>query len=204
MTKKLIITSFIALLGACSSPNINNIDNHTLQIVLDDKRVIKGYGKVVYENRVNLSNIQIYQQVYKMDSGIYLTYEDAMVGTSYKYNFGVGRTIDIIFSDYNSKIINSKGNIYFIELTNYSEKMYLILENINKKRLKLVYGFNKELFNDLYKMVIENENIVLKSVKQKNQQQISKSQEYINSSWNQRNIILDGIVTKMGGGKYGG
>jgi hypothetical protein len=203
MNRKLIIASFIALFSACSSPHIQKIDNHTLQIVLDDKKVIKGYGKVVYENRINLSNINIYQQVYKMDSGIYLTYEDATVATGYKYNFGVSRTVDIVFSDYNSKIINNKGNIYFIELTNYSEKMYLILENINKKRLKLIYGFNKELFIDLYKTLIKDDNIILKSLKPKNKHSISKPQEYINSSWNQRNIILDGIITKVGGGKYG-
>ena len=197
---KLIISTLTVLVGACASPSIQQVDDYTLQIQLDDTRTIKGYGKILYKSRVNLSNINIYQYVYMMEDGLILTYEDAQVGTSYKLSYGVKRMVDIIFPNYNISSIESKGNFYFISLKNYNETIYLILENINKKRYKLVYGFDKNTFNNLFNTIVNDKDIVIKSkAKHKSNDITVDPKNYIQSGWNQRNITLDVILTKTGG-----
>ena len=200
---KLLITSLTLLIGACASPSIHKVDDYTLQIELDDKRTIKGQGRSIYKSRVNLSNINIYQNVYMMQDGLILTYEDAVIGTGYQFSYGVNRMVDIIFPDYNTKSLENKGNFYFVELKNYSETIYLILENINKKRYKLVYGFDKTTFDKLFDTIMNSKEIVIESkLKTRNTKVIADPQNYVESGWNQRNIILDGILTKVGGQLY--
>ena len=197
---KTIITSLAILLGACASPKIHKVDDYTLQIEFDDNKAITGYGKIIYKSRVNLTNINIYQNVYKLDSGLILTYEDASISTGYQFNYGVNKMVGIIFNDYNAKIISNKGNFYFIELQNYNETLYLILDNMNKKRYKLVYGFDKDTFYNIYDQVINDVQALVNSdTTNKKSIKTKEPQLYINSSWNQRNIILDVILTKIGG-----
>ena len=74
---------------------------------------------------------------------------------------------------------------------------------MNKKRYKLVYGFNKKTFDELFDTIINNKDIVIESkLKTKNTKTIANPQDYIESGWNQRNIILDVILTKVGGQLY--
>jgi len=197
---KLLITSLTLLMGACASPNIQQVGDYTLQIQLDENRTIKGYGEIIYKSRVNLTNINIYQDVYQMQDGLILTYEDAVISTGYQFSYGVNRMVDIIFPDYNTKSLKNKGNFYFIELNNYTETVYLILENMNKKRYQLVYGFDKKTFDELFDTIVNSKEIVIESkLKTKNTKKIADPQNYVESGWNQRNIILDVILTKVGG-----
>ena len=187
-------------MGACASPNIQQVGDYTLQIQLDENRTIKGYGEIIHKSRVNLTNINIYQDVYQMQDGLILTYEDAVISTGYQFSYGVNRMVDIIFPDYNTKSLKNKGNFYFIELNNYTETVYLILENMNKKRYQLVYGFDKKTFDELFDTIVNSKEIVIESkLKTKNTKKIADPQNYVESGWNQRNIILDVILTKVGG-----
>ncbi len=194
---KIILTSLIALLSSCASPHIN-VNDYTLSITLENNRTINAYGNKSFERKINLSNINIYQYVYTMDSGPVLTYEDAIVATQYRLNYGIPQIIDIVFTDYNVKSISHKGNIHFFKLTNYHETLYLIVDNMNKKRVKLVYGFDKKTFESLYNAIVNNDrNIVLENFTKKKRTLAFDPETYINSSWNQKNIILDGILTKV-------
>ena len=199
---KLIITSITILIGACASPSIKQANN-TLQIQLDDKSIIQGYGNIIYKGRVNLTNINIYQNVYKMNNGLILTYEDAITDTSYKLSYGVNRMVDIIFPGFQRQNIQNKGNLYFIELKSTDKILYLILENMNKKRYKLVYGFDQNSFKKLFTAISTESEVAIQSqLVPANNKVIINPKLYIHSKWNEKNIIMDGILTKVGARPY--
>lgn len=199
--KKLLITSLVVTLSGCiTSSSIAQIDNHALQIQFDTNKTITGHGEIIYKNRVNLTNIYIDQYVYKLDSELILSYEDAVVGTTYQFNYGVNRMLSIIFSEYNTSVIDNKVNLYFIELKNETEVIYLILNNINKKRYKFIYGFNKDTFNGIYNSIMNDKEVLVHSaVRHDKDKIISNPQKYIHSNWNPKNIVLDTILQKVGG-----
>jgi len=183
------------LMGACASSHIQ----------LDDKKITQGYGDVIYKSRVNLTNINIYQKVYKMNNGSVLTYEDAIIGTGYKLSYGVNRMVDIIFPGFHTQKIHNKGNLYFLELKGTDKTLYLILNNINKKRYKLVYGYNQENFKELFTTVTNEKETVLQvksaPVHIRNEA-IINPELFIYSKWSEKNIIMDTILTKVGARPY--
>ena len=192
---KLVIISMSMLMGACASSHIQ----------LDDKKITQGYGDVIYKSRVNLTNINIYQKVYKMNNGSVLTYEDAIIGTGYKLSYGVNRMVDIIFPGFHTQKIHNKGNLYFLELKGTDKTLYLILNNINKKRYKLVYGYNQENFKELFTTVTNEKETVLQvksaPVHIRNEA-IINPELFIYSKWSEKNIIMDTILTKVGARPY--
>jgi len=194
--KFFFITS-ILLLSACSMPHIEQ-DNHKLSIIMHDKSIIHGVGKLIYENRVNLNNLNIEQQVYLMNNNSVLTYEDARVATSYVYSYGMNKTIGLIFPQYQYDIVETKGNMYFFKLSNKNDVLYMILENINKKRIKMVYGLNQKTFQTIYQMLVNDKKILDTSSKD-NQSILEDKSIYVKSRWNSKNIILDTIISKVGG-----
>ena len=193
----IVITSLIAVLSACSMPHIEN-NNNTLQITQKDKSSIKGTGKLMYESRVNLVDIDVQQKVYLMDNGSVLTYEDAPVSTGYVYSYGMRRTIGIIFPQYSYDLIDTKANIYFFKLYSKTDTEYLILEHMNKKRIKLVYGLSESVFQSIFDSLV-NDKKMPNSIDVTSQKILDDKSLYIKSRWNSKNLILDGIITKMGG-----
>ena len=186
------------MFSACTTPHIQN-NNNILEITMKDKSIVKGSGKILYENRVNLLNINVLQKVYRMDNGSILTYEDAPVSTAYVYSYGMKRTVGIVFPQYSNNLIDIQGNIFFFKLTNEKSTLYMILENINKKRIKFVYGLDQNLFQSIYSSLATGSK-VLKNNKSDDSENIQEDKTiYIKSRWNNKNIILDGIITKTGG-----
>ena len=193
---KTILTSLMVLFSACSTPHIKNI-NDTLQITSKEQSLISDTGKVLYESRVNLVNINVLQKVYKMSNGSILTYEDASLSTGYIYSYGMSRTVGLIFPQYNTELLDTQANMYFFKLSNEKDTLYMILENMNKKRIKLLYGFTKESFTNISKSIVNNKEINITSAINLNES--TSYDSYVKSRWNSKNIILDTIITKMGG-----
>ena len=191
------------LLGGCSMHHIQTNEKDMLAISLNSKNIVKGNGCVIYEKNVRISHINIYQKIFKMNNGTVLTYEDAIVDIGYILNHGMKRIISSIFSSYQYDIIDYKDNIYFVKLHTKNKQLYLIIENLNKKRLKIVYGFSEQMFHYIQFKVIHNKPIV------KNNSNSSKSITaatsitnpaiYISSTWSEKNIILDTLVRKAAG-----
>jgi len=203
MRKKILITTLLLTFFGCSSPSIKREGNETLRIEIDSKTVVEASGEIIYKSRVNLSNINIYQYVYKMKSGRYLTYEDASVATGYKFYYGINRTIDIIFPKYQTEILNSNGNLYFVKLTNTDNSaVYLILENINKKRLKFLYGFDKNELQSIYNSLHLQSKVESINSKVTDKKNDSAPEDFIISNWSYKNIILDGLLMKYGSRGY--
>ena len=185
------------MFSACTTPHIHNNKN-ILEITMKDKSVVKGIGELIYQNRVNLVNIDIEQKVYLMNNGSILTYEDAPVSTGYVYSYGMKRTVGIIFPQYNYDLIDTKGNIFFFKLSNQNETEYMILENMNKKRIKFVYGLSEKIFQSIFDTLV-NRKKMPDNITSKNQKVIKDKTLYIKSKWNSKNIILDTIIKKVGG-----
>ena len=196
--KIIIITTLALLFSACTTPHIENTNN-VLEITMNKTSIIKGRGELIYKSRVNLVNINIDQKVYLMDNGSVLTYEDAPLSSGYTYNYGMRRTVGIIFSQYSYNLVSTKGNIYFFKLTDKERTLYLILENINKKRVKMVYGLSSKVFEAIADSLNTEKNLLLEDSSVHNSIHKDKS-IYIKSNWNTKNIVLDNIITKMGGG----
>ena len=85
---KILLTTLLLFLNACTSPSLEHQDNQ-LEILMHNKSIVKGVGKQIYEKRVILSNINIYQKVYLMSNNRVLTYEDVKIGTKSIYNVKV-------------------------------------------------------------------------------------------------------------------
>lgn len=192
--KTIIIISLCILLSACTIPHIEH-KNNTLLISMHNKNLIKATGKLIFEHRVNLINLYIDQKVYLMESGSVITYEDATVTSGYQYNHGMKRTVGIIFFNYSYDLLDTKGNLFFFKLTNREDTQYMILENMNKKRVKMVYGLDEYTFNNIFHALSKNEKIP-KSLEQTKQKLVHDKSTYIKSNWSNKNIILDTLITK--------
>jgi len=192
--KTILISSLCILLSACATPHIEHTNN-TLLISMHNKSLIKEKGKLLYKNRVNLINLHIDQKVYLMDSGSIITYEDAAVTSGYQYNHGMKRTVGIIFPRYRYNLFKTKGNLFFFKLTNQQDTQYMILENMNKKRVKLVYGLDKYTFNNIFHALSKNDKIP-KAIEHTKQKLVNDKSTYIKSNWSSKNIILDTLIRK--------
>jgi hypothetical protein len=134
-----------------------------------------------------------------MQSGQLITYEDALVSSGYKFNYGMGKTIGLIFPEYKYDLLDTKGNLHFFKLINKQDTVYLILENINKKRIKIIYGLNENLFNEIFNRLIHNKvGSLRKSIDPKKKAIDKNKSVYIKSRWSSKNIILDTIIVKIG------
>jgi|GEM_PF-5244978 len=196
--------SMSLILTSCTSPAIKYDNKNTLSITLNEKIITKGTGSIAYENRVNLSNINIYQKVFVLDSGMIVTYEDAYVSSGYKFSYGVNRTIGIVFPNYSYKLVSMQGNLHFYELSTDTTKIYLIVQNMNAKGLRLVYGMDKNIFKKIQRAVKADKSI--KASPRLNTSELKTISDtvargYIKSDWNMKNIILDTIISKINSGK---
>ena len=192
---KIIILSFILLLlSNCSSPHINQKDNTQLNISYEDRVLVAGVGKKIYENKIILSNINIYQSIYKM-ADQYLIYEYAQASSGYKFTKGIKRSVAIIFDTNDYDLQYTKGNIYFFTLRQKKNEdtIYLIVENSNSSALKLVYGLNKTSYETIKKALQENK--VISDTNNTITKQIKKT-DMIKTKWSPKVIILDQLVSK--------
>ena len=204
--KPLNIAASLALLlvlNACTMPQIKYSNNDTIKIIINSKSVIQGKSKLLYENRVNLSDININQKVLLVENRMLLTYEDVTVTSGYQFNYGINRVVSIVFPKYNASLITREGNLYFYELHSKEERVYIILENMNKKGLKIIYGMSEDDFLCTRDFIVDSKD----TSKNKKTAQVSvlprnNFQDYIKSEWSYKNIILDNLVSKIGSTKF--
>lgn len=193
----LLLISF----SSCTSPTIKYNNKHKLEIVLDNKTIIEGLGTLSYENRVNLININIYQRVLNLDNDTIITYENVDISTGYRLTYGINRTVGIIFPEFNYALIATHGNLHFFKLFNSNGSLYLIVENMNKKGLRLVYGMPKTTFEAIQIAINKNRSVVIPTIsgsKPKNSITKKIASSYVKSGWSNKNIILDTMITKIG------
>jgi len=78
----------------------------------------------------------------------------------------------------------------FFKLTSKTNTQYLILENMNKKRLKFIYGLCQNTFKSIFDSII-NKQKMINSVQPDKHKVLNDKSIYIRSKWNSKNIILD-------------
>jgi len=202
-----LIKSIIALLFLFSGCSTAQIDykHQTLQLSIDNALIAKSRAKKLYENRLRLAHINIYQVVYLLQNSNIVTYEEAYVEPYYRFARSIDMLVHIIFDKYHSKFIDRIGNIYFYQLSTKEKTLYLLVQNRNKKKLEFLYGTNRAGFED-----------VLQKIKQayKNSDSHTQKQkttylspiyiniyaaDYIQSSWSYKNSIFSELVKREGG-----
>ena len=198
----LCIGSVVALLAGCSTPYLS-FSNDTLALCESNTTVASAKAQIIYNRDVKLVNINIEQYLYKLD-GVprVLVVEELSTMPTYKFYGSLDKTIWIGFENYIYKNIYRKGDVSFYELTNKrtKEKLYLIAQNFNKKRIKLVYGMSHQSFNVIITSLKEQQAIEMQGEPQSNYYSTTKDpQSYIQTSWSHKNIILDGLIYKEGG-----
>ena len=199
--KNSIILTLAILFSACATPHIEHTQDNLLCITMKNKFVIQGEGKPLLHQKTKLLNLNIEQTVFEMDDKSILTYEDAIADAGYKFKYGMQKTVGIIFSDYNYELVDIKGNIHFFKLLSQDKVEYLILENMNKKRIKFIYGLNKNIFNGLLKVLSDKETTPLCNIISSGSNEILKDKNaYIKSSWNMNSSVLNNLIMKVGSG----
>jgi hypothetical protein len=196
------------MLNNCTTPTINQ-KNNQISIYYKSDLLYKEEGKVIYSNTIHLSNINVYQYIYKNKSN-FISYEYVKAENGYKFTKGIKRTVGIIFDTNAYTLDYTKGNLYFFHLDLKSGRLYLILENINSSALKLIYGLSKENYlsminrlksNDVSilinsKKLINSKNKVSSNLKDKDTKDISL---LIKTKWTPKVIIMDQVVAKPTG-----
>lgn len=196
---KIILATLLAIsFISCSTSNIQYDDKNSLTITTDSQIIVKSRVKKVYENRVNLSNINIYQDVLILDNSTILIYENIRISSGYKFSYGINRIIGIVFSDYTYDLLSSKGNLQFYKLSNNKETLYLIAQNLNKKGLKILYSLDKSMFKKVQQTLVNSTTLIETQSKAKSFSSDSNASQCIKSNWSIKNIILDNIIQKVG------
>ena len=202
---KLLTSLFFILIiiNGCSSPRIvHNTEHKKLSLMMNNKeRLAEGKGSLLYSNLINLIHIKVYQNVYKMQSGTVLSVEEAYADTGYMFDKSVDMLVYYIFEEYYTKKVERIGNIFCYELTakHDEKKLYLFVENQNKKLLKLVYGFDKEQFDALISLMKTGNNIDTRSNTLASAS-LQKPQTYLKSSWSHKQIVFSELVKRVGSG----
>lgn len=204
MRIKAFYLAILFLFTSCSTLNLN-INQDKIELLKDhNQTIIAGTGQIIYKNNIKLNNINIYQTIYKMDNTHHvLCVEELYADSGYRFDGAIQKTVSIGFGGYSYSKVFSKGDISFFYLTdkqNRDKKLYLIAQNQNKKRIQFVYSKNKKLFYEIVEAVKRGTTVQSTNVSQK--ELVDNSMElksYIQTTWSQKNTILDGLVYKLGG-----
>jgi len=196
----LSLALFLTFLG-CSTTHVVVQKDQNIKIVLDTTTIVQAPGKLLKENSIDLTHIKVYQSLYKLKGHI-ITYEEAVAQNGYKFQYSIPKTVGLVFSNYRYKKIKSIGSFTFFELHNKNsdEVVYLLVENINKKRLKFLYGMTQDNFYTLLQH-IQNKKIIVLDTHNNESYNTQEKNTSIKSSWNFKNIILDTLVEKESRGR---
>ena len=206
LLKKFSISSLLTatlLLTGCSTLHLSFSDD-TLSLYDSNTTVASAKGEMIYNRSLKLVNITIDQYVYKLnDTDRIVVVEELQTGTTYKFYGSINKTVWIGFEDYTYNKVHSDGDVSFFELTHKrtKEKLYLIAQNFNKKRIKFVYGISHKSFEAIIASLKAKKPLELHTIGSipTNFDPTKKPQEYIQTSWSHKNIILDGLIYKEGG-----
>ena len=197
-----VIIYFITLLllfTGCSAPQINFNDKiKAFELTRDNEILFTEDAKKVFESRVSLPYINVYQYIYKLDNREFVIYEQAYTDPLYVFNKSIDVLVNIIFPDYYSKRSATFGSLYFYTLQSQINKeiIYLLVENQNKKLLKIIYTKDKRMLEMLMHTLDENSqftNLNIGTYKKD-----KKCHPFIKSKWNYKNILFADLVKRYG------
>jgi hypothetical protein len=203
-TVTLLIFPFL-LFTACTAPQVDyNKKIKAFELTYKHDILFTQDALRVFESRVNLSNINIYQYIYKLDNGEFIVYEQAYAHPYYIFDASIDKLISKIFPHYHSKRSAVVDNLYFYTLKSSvnNETMYMLVENQNKKLLKIMYAKDKRMLEAIMQQLDA-------TVKFADQQNSSSSicfkgkkevcRPFIKSEWNHKNTIFVELVKRQGG-----
>jgi len=194
-----IILSLLFFTG-CSAPHINFNDTiKAFELTRNNDILLTQDAKQVFQGRVNLPHISIYQYIYKLDNGDFVIYEQAYTHPYYKFDKSIDVLVSRVFPDYNVKRSARVGNLYFytLEPQAHTHILYMVVENQNKKLLKIMYSKDKNIFERLLHQLDQNAQFA--DLKLDNNISTKHCHLFIKSKWNYKNILFADLVKREGG-----
>ncbi len=98
---------------------------------------------------INIPYIKIYQSEFLKDDHI-IKYEVAKVDNGYFFAYSIPTLVEKIFFHYDVKLIAVEHGFNYFILTNKKDssvRLYMVVKNDNKKRLRIAYSDNDLIFN---------------------------------------------------------
>jgi len=188
-----MITIFliILLLNSCSSPSLF-IHNKTIGVIADQKKITVT-AKILQKEQITLDRIHIKRVVYKLNNVTqHLVYEDVKITSPYQFQYAVPKTIGILFETQEYHMIDHIGNLSFFSIKREGKILLLIAQNLNKKKIHLVYGLTEKQLQTVMKHVGSQK--ILKPIKAL---MLPASTKAFLIHWNAKMIIIDGLLKHM-------
>ena len=188
--------TLVSLVG-CSNSNIKLQEVEYL-VISNEKKSIEVHAPAAKTQRVNLSRIYVDQTILSSSDDQCIVYEDISLTQAYQFTYAYKRSIDLIFNAYNVTETQKFGNLTFYRVTlrnDDRETINLMALTASKKSLKLLYGFDDEALQTLTTS-LENNITKLNYTLDENR---GDDKGCIKSQWNQKLLILDNIIMRIGG-----
>ncbi len=200
---KTIIYSIIVLLffTGCSAPHISFNDTiKAFELTRNNEILLTQDARQVFQGRVSLPHISIYQYIYKLDNADFIIYEQAYTHPYYIFDKNIDVIVSRIFPDYNVKRSARIGNLYFytLEPEAHTYILYMVVENQNKKLLKIMYSKDKSIFDRLLHKLDKNAQFA--DLKLDKNISNKHCHLFIKSKWNYKNILFTDLLKQEGGG----
>jgi len=181
------------LLNNCSSPSLFVHNEKTIGITANQKE-ISVTATALLKEQITLDRLYINRVLYALDDrNQNLVYEDVKTATSYKFQYDIPRTIGILFNTLSYDMIKRVGNLSFFRIKQEDKTLFLIAQNLNKKRIHLLYGLTQQQLQTVMRHVGLKTNIKrpMKTVI------LPKNKKAFLIHWNAKMIILDGLLQHM-------
>jgi hypothetical protein len=197
--KKLLFSAALLFLAGCSNSqnDIINTNNNNLTLTFKEKILLQS-DNCIYKQDMYLPHINIYQYIYKEKNQNCLAYEYIYTSDRYRFTKGLKRTIAAIFKTNDYILEGEKKNLSFFILHSKSEdKIYLIAEMINGRRLKLLYGLDELQYEKIKKTILEKNSQASESNNTiSHHKKVKCDKSFFRTFWNPELIIMQQIVSR--------
>jgi len=202
-----LFTSFISALSlffilGCTQSSIKMPERNVL-LISNDQTQIRVHTSIAEKRQKNLYPVYVEQKIVGVDARHCVVYEDIRLANGYRFNYAYRHSIDLIFNAYSVEPIKRFGDLtlYRVKLRDKDKSLINVLAQTSSKRsLKLLYGLDESevqlLLKDLDQNSIKVDYTLVTT---------SKARDHcIQTSWQPKLLILDGLLRKEGGKVRGG
>ena len=193
--------SLFFILG-CSQSSIKMPERNVL-LISNDQTQIRVHTSIAEKRQKNLYPIHVDQNIVGADERHCVVYEDIGLANGYRFNYAYRRSIDLIFNAYSVEAIKQFGDLtlYRVRLRDKDKRVINVLAQTSSKRsLKLLYGLDESEVDLLVKGLEQNtakvDYTLLTTFKGRD--------HCIQTSWQPKLLIMDGLLRKEGGKVRGG
>ena len=193
MTKIFLATIMMILLNSCGFSNMS-LKNNTLSLEVE-KNQFQQKSKTVKILKEHFGSLAVRKSILQLNNNKSLiVYEDSRTDLDYEFEYGISRTIAVIFGTKTIYSIFKKSNLhaYQIKLKN-GKILNLIAQQDDTQNLKILYGMDKKLFSTILKKINPDRHYNLRGTLFTSQ----KIDEMILDRWNVQNVHFYPLVSPL-------